>query len=77
MKPANWFALVSLAILVLVACPMAGAADEPGEASLAERLAGVHSEQGSATLFNTREDRMEPKEPFGTKPSKLSENMCC
>jgi len=38
MKLANWFALVSLAILV--AHPMAGAADQPGEASLAERLAG-------------------------------------
>ncbi len=38
MKPANWFALVSLAILV--AHPMAGAADEPGEVGLAQRLAG-------------------------------------
>ena len=38
MQPANWFVLVSLAILVTH--PMPGAADEPGEASLAERLAG-------------------------------------
>ena len=42
MQPANWFVLVSLAILV--AHPMPGAADEPGDESgevgLAQRLAG-------------------------------------